>query len=137
MPGTTRTGRSVVHRPRVVLGEVAHEVRVVLDLRELAFPATVGRVDVGPHHPAAPADVGDPAADIVVEEVAAELSRDLTEGQWTGKTITLKYKLDTFQGGSIVFAFRDFVDVLLRSVHSREVAGQVVIGKNRGVVQCA
>ena len=32
-----------------------------------------------------------------LEEVAAELSRDLTEGQWTGKTITLKYKLDTFK----------------------------------------
>ena len=65
-----------------------------------------------------------------LEEVAAELSRDLTEGQWTGKTITLKYKLDTFQGGSIIFAFREFVDVLLRSVHSREVAGQVAIWKD-------
>ncbi|TBU33633.1 DNA/RNA polymerase [Dichomitus squalens] len=32
-----------------------------------------------------------------LEEVAAELSKDMTEGQWTGKTITLKYKLNTFQ----------------------------------------
>ena len=33
-----------------------------------------------------------------LEEVAGELSADLTDGGWTGKTITLKYKLDTFQG---------------------------------------
>ena len=33
-----------------------------------------------------------------LEEVAAELSKDLTEGGWTGKTVTLKYKLDTYQG---------------------------------------
>ena len=42
-----------------------------------------------------------------LEEVAAELSRDLTEGQWTGKTITLKYKLDTFQGRLIVLVLRE------------------------------
>ncbi|KAI0655883.1 hypothetical protein C8Q70DRAFT_401950 [Cubamyces menziesii] len=32
-----------------------------------------------------------------LEEVAAELERDMEEGGWTGKTVTLKYKLDTFQ----------------------------------------
>ncbi|KAM5540203.1 hypothetical protein V8D89_006022 [Ganoderma adspersum] len=32
-----------------------------------------------------------------LEEVARELSADMTGGGWTGKTITLKYKLDTFQ----------------------------------------
>ncbi|KAI0744213.1 DNA/RNA polymerase [Daedaleopsis nitida] len=32
-----------------------------------------------------------------LEEVAAELSDDMTEGGWTGKTITLKYKLDTYK----------------------------------------
>ncbi|KAI0355704.1 DNA/RNA polymerase [Trametes cingulata] len=32
-----------------------------------------------------------------LEEVAAELEHDMEEGGWTGKTITLKYKLDTFQ----------------------------------------
>ncbi|PIL35892.1 transcription factor [Ganoderma sinense ZZ0214-1] len=32
-----------------------------------------------------------------LEEVAGELSADMTDGGWTGKTITLKYKLDTFQ----------------------------------------
>ncbi len=33
-----------------------------------------------------------------LEEVAGELSADMTDGGWTGKTITLKYKRDTFQG---------------------------------------
>ena len=33
-----------------------------------------------------------------LEEVAAGLSSDMTEGCWTGKTITLKYKLDTYKG---------------------------------------
>ncbi|KAI0779356.1 DNA/RNA polymerase [Fomes fomentarius] len=32
-----------------------------------------------------------------LDEVAAELSDDMTEGGWTGKTITLKYKLDTYK----------------------------------------
>ncbi|EIW63572.1 DNA/RNA polymerase [Trametes versicolor FP-101664 SS1] len=32
-----------------------------------------------------------------LEEVAAELEADMEESGWTGKTITLKYKLDTFQ----------------------------------------
>ncbi|KAI0665939.1 DNA/RNA polymerase [Trametes maxima] len=32
-----------------------------------------------------------------LEEVAAELEQDMEEGGWTGKTVTLKYKLDTFQ----------------------------------------
>ena len=33
-----------------------------------------------------------------LEEVASELSSDMIEGGWTGKTITLKYKLDTYKG---------------------------------------
>ena len=33
-----------------------------------------------------------------LEEVAAELARDMSEDGWTGKTVTLKYKLDTYQG---------------------------------------
>ncbi|KAI0630132.1 DNA/RNA polymerase [Trametes polyzona] len=32
-----------------------------------------------------------------LEEIAAELEGDMEEGGWTGKTVTLKYKLDTFQ----------------------------------------
>ncbi|OCH87051.1 DNA/RNA polymerase [Obba rivulosa] len=32
-----------------------------------------------------------------LEEVAAELEADMQEGGWAGKTVTLKYKLDTYQ----------------------------------------
>ncbi|KAH9935682.1 uncharacterized protein B0H18DRAFT_976825 [Fomitopsis serialis] len=32
-----------------------------------------------------------------LEDVAAELESDMNEGGWTGKTVTLKYKLDTYQ----------------------------------------
>ncbi|KAF9227351.1 DNA/RNA polymerase [Gyrodon lividus] len=32
-----------------------------------------------------------------LEEVANELAEDMTSGGWTGKTVTLKYKLDTYQ----------------------------------------
>lgn len=32
-----------------------------------------------------------------LEEVAAELESDMTSGGWTGKTVTLKFKLDTYQ----------------------------------------
>jgi DNA polymerase kappa len=34
-----------------------------------------------------------------LEEVVEELSSDMKDGGWAGKTITLKYKLDTFEGG--------------------------------------
>ena len=33
-----------------------------------------------------------------LEEVAAELEADMEGSGWTGKTVTLKYKLDTYQG---------------------------------------
>jgi DNA polymerase kappa len=37
-----------------------------------------------------------------LEEVAAELEKDLEQNGWTGRTVTLKYKLDTFQGNQIL-----------------------------------
>lgn len=33
-----------------------------------------------------------------LEEVSAELEEDMERTGWTGKTVTLKYKLDTYQG---------------------------------------
>lgn len=33
-----------------------------------------------------------------LEEVAEELETDMTESGWTGRTVTLKYKLDNYQG---------------------------------------
>ena len=34
-----------------------------------------------------------------LEEVAVELEKDMQKTGWTGRTVTLKYKLDTYQGG--------------------------------------
>jgi DNA polymerase kappa len=33
-----------------------------------------------------------------LDEVAAELEQDMEHSGWMGRTVTLKYKLDTFQG---------------------------------------
>ena len=33
-----------------------------------------------------------------LSEVSAELEQDMNETGWTGRTVTLKYKLDTYQG---------------------------------------
>lgn len=74
-----------------------------------------------------------------LEEVAGELSADLTDGGWTGKTITLKYKLDTFQGTppwlGTGFGIREVLKDC--SVYSREVTGQVVINQEGGFVHGA
>lgn len=61
-----------------------------------------------------------------LEEVAAELEADMESGGWTGKTVTLKYKLDTYQGmPNIVFlllaAVSDlFLEYLLVPNHSTD-----------------
>jgi hypothetical protein len=34
-----------------------------------------------------------------LEEVASELEDDMERNGWTGRTVTLKFKLDTYQGG--------------------------------------
>jgi DNA polymerase kappa len=36
-----------------------------------------------------------------LDEVAAELESDMERSGWAGKTVTLKYKLDTYQGQSV------------------------------------
>jgi DNA polymerase kappa len=36
-----------------------------------------------------------------LEEIALELEGDLNRSGFTGKTVTLKYKLDTYQGKTI------------------------------------
>lgn len=33
-----------------------------------------------------------------LNEVAAELENDMEQSGWTGRTVTLKFKLDTYQG---------------------------------------
>ena len=36
-----------------------------------------------------------------LNEVAVELEKDMEQNGWTGRTVTLKYKLDTYQGVSL------------------------------------
>ena len=38
-----------------------------------------------------------------LNEVAAELEKDMEQNGWTGRTVTLKYKLDTYQGVLVAF----------------------------------
>lgn len=33
-----------------------------------------------------------------LSEISVELEKDMSETGWTGRTVTLKYKLDTYQG---------------------------------------
>ena len=37
-----------------------------------------------------------------LQEIAAELEKDMSRNGWTGRTVTLKYKLDTYQGKRFV-----------------------------------
>jgi hypothetical protein len=54
-----------------------------------------------------------------LEEVAAELEHDMVRGGWTGKTLTLKYKLDTFQGTSMSVAFSHLISCPCLAVFTR------------------
>lgn len=38
-----------------------------------------------------------------LDEVAEELENDMTESGWAGRTVTLKFKLDDYQGGYEIF----------------------------------
>ena len=33
-----------------------------------------------------------------LSDISNELEKDMNESGWTGRTVTLKYKLDTYQG---------------------------------------
>lgn len=46
-----------------------------------------------------------------LEDVSDELARDMVSGGWTGKTVTLKYKLDTYQGNSHSWRPRIFLGI--------------------------
>lgn len=59
-----------------------------------------------------------------LEEVAAELEDDMERHGWTGKTVTLKYKLDTYQGKP---------EYLLYSATSK-VLSQFTLGPNHSIV---
>ena len=56
-----------------------------------------------------------------LEEVAAELEEDMERTGWTGKTITLKYKLDTYQGRCLRAYFNIHFSVVYCSFYACEV----------------
>jgi hypothetical protein len=56
-----------------------------------------------------------------LEAVAAELEKDMQSCGWTGKTVTLKFKLDTYQGTSLIRLSCQNIDPLLHSIHSCQV----------------
>lgn len=58
-----------------------------------------------------------------LDDVADELGRDMVSGGWTGKTVTLKYKLDTYQGNSFSCGPWNLlgIDELYLSLHQGEI----------------
>lgn len=56
-----------------------------------------------------------------LEHIASELESDMSRNGWVGKTVTLKYKLDTYQGKSLSCWPAPGV-LLFASIHPREVA---------------
>lgn len=45
--------------------------------------------------------------------MAAELEKDMEQNGWTGRTVTLKYKLDTYQGVCFKSIFKDFFHMVI------------------------
>ena len=58
-----------------------------------------------------------------LDAVATELEDDMQRSGWTAKTVTLKFKLDTYQGSYLRSPDPDVTDALIfyPSVHPREV----------------
>jgi hypothetical protein len=56
-----------------------------------------------------------------LEEVAGELGDDMVREGWTGKTVTLKYKLDTFQGKLQSVQHMDVFLLTSRSLYTSKV----------------
>lgn len=71
-----------------------------------------------------------------LEEVAAELEEDMERTGWTGKIVTLKYKLDNFQGAPLLAALVCDSDqhMVLVSIHSRQVVRQMDLDEKGGFV---
>ena len=45
--------------------------------------------------------------------MAAELKKDMEQNGWTGRTVTLKYKLDTYQGGCFKSVLEDLFHMVI------------------------
>jgi len=66
-----------------------------------------------------------------LEHVAEELEEDAAHGGWAGRTITLKYKLDTHQSKSYTLISDDLFIVVHCSVYTSQVT-PVVYHQQRG-----
>jgi hypothetical protein len=71
-----------------------------------------------------------------LDAVATEIEDDMQRSGWTAKTVTLKFKLDTYQGSYLLSPDTDVTDVLIFrfSVHPREVI-QSLDHKERGSIR--
>ena len=63
--------------------------------------------------------------------MAAELEKDMEQNGWTGRTVTLKYKLDTYQG--VFFkVFKGFISYG-GSLYSCEVVRSLGFNEGRAI----
>jgi DNA polymerase kappa len=67
-----------------------------------------------------------------LNEVAAELEKDMEQDGWTGRTVTLKYKLDTYQGACFFKCFRGFISYG-DSLYSCEVVRSLRFNEGRAI----
>lgn len=71
-----------------------------------------------------------------LDEVAAELEKDMEGDGWTGRTITLKYKLDTYQGVPTPFATYPEAHIDSNSsLYPSQIDGSLGFEKG-GAIQC-
>jgi len=56
-----------------------------------------------------------------LEHIASELESDMSRNGWVGKTVTLKYKLDTYQG-KFLSCWLALRLLFCDSIHSRKIA---------------
>jgi len=68
-----------------------------------------------------------------LEAVAAELEEDMRSSGWTGKTVTLKFKLDTYQGSSLSSHSCQNIDPLVHSIHSCQITLSLDYTERRSV----
>jgi len=70
-----------------------------------------------------------------LEHVAEELEEDAAHGSWAGRTITLKYKLDTHQSKSYALISDDWFIIVRLSVYASQVP-PAVYHQKRGYTRC-
>jgi DNA polymerase kappa len=54
-----------------------------------------------------------------LSDISVELEKDMNESGWTGRTVTLKYKLDTYQGNRYCAIYSFFINQFVFVVFTR------------------